>query len=82
MNDEDWKCHGWEDHEIFFLETGQRMSFRAKLKWLEEADRMVRFLARKRRWIDKDGVIHEAGPMRVAEPPAEYRASSGANPSK
>jgi hypothetical protein len=57
---EDWKCNGWDDHEIFHLETGRRMSFRAKLQWLEGADRMVRFLARKRRWIDKDGVIHEA----------------------
>lgn len=59
MSSEDWKCQGWEDHETFFLETGRRMSFRAKLKWLEDADRMVRFLARKRRWIYKDGVIHE-----------------------
>ena len=50
---------GWDAHDGFHLATGIRMSFRAKLQWLEEADRMVRFLATKRRWIDKDGVIHE-----------------------
>lgn len=55
------------------------MSFRAKLVWLEEADRMARFLARKRRWIDKDGVIHE--PLdAVAEPPGDYGASPGGDP--
>ncbi len=51
---------GWGEHERFHLETGKRMSFRARLQWLENADRTVRFLARKRRWIDKDGIIHEA----------------------
>ena len=79
---EDWKCDGWDDHEIFHLEAGRRMSFRAKLQWLEEADKMVRFLARKRRWIDKDGKIHEAGPLMVCEPPAEYKTSPALNPHK
>ena len=50
---------GWDAHVRFQLTTGTRMSFRARLRWLEEADRMVRFLATKRRWIDKDGVVHE-----------------------
>ena len=50
---------GWDAHVGFHLATGIRMSFRAKLQWLEEADRMMRFLATKRRWIDKEGVIHE-----------------------
>ena len=58
----DWSCGGWDDHESFHLETGLRMSFRARLQWLEEADRMVRFMAKKRRWVDKDGVIHEPVP--------------------
>jgi hypothetical protein len=80
MTPDGWKSHGWEDHEMFFLETGRRMSFRAKLKWLEEADRMVRFLARKRRWIDKDGVIHEPTAPAVAEEQAAYRKSPGADP--
>jgi hypothetical protein len=82
MTNDDWKCHGWEDHEIFHLETGRRMSFRAKLQWLEGADRMVRLLARQRRWIDKDGVIHEATEnvkenvhaLAVAEEQTAYRA--------
>ena len=65
----DWTAAGWDDHEIFHLETGRRMSFRAKLQWLEEADKMVRFLATKRRWIDKDGVIHEP----VAAPASDIR---------
>jgi hypothetical protein len=77
---ESWKCDGWADHESFHLETGRRMSFRAKLQWLEEADKMVRFLARKRRWIDKDGVIHEPGPMVPAEPPGHYPTSPRPNP--
>ena len=64
--DKGWSCGGWDDHESFHLETGRRMSFRSKLQWLEEADRMVRFMARKRRWIDKDGVIHERADV-VAE---------------
>ena len=50
---------GWDAHVRFQLTTGTRMSFRARLRWLEEADRMVRFLATKRRWIDKNGVVHE-----------------------
>lgn len=54
-----WEDSGWDARVGFHLATGVRMSFRAKLQWLEEADRMVRFLATKRRWIDKDGVIHE-----------------------
>ena len=80
MTNENWTCHGWDDHEIFHLETGRRMSFRAKLEWLEGADEMVRFLARKRRWIDKDGVIHEPTEraeektLAVAEEQADYRA--------
>jgi len=71
--DDDWQCQGWDDHEIFHLEVGRRMSFRAKLQWLEEADRMVRFLAKKRRWIDKDGVVHEpVAELAVAEEPDAY----------
>lgn len=72
---ENWSCAGWDDHEKFHLETGLRMSFRAKLQWLEEADRMVRFLAGKRRWIDKDGIVHEPT-LGVAEEQALYRADS------
>jgi hypothetical protein len=84
MTNESWICHGWEDHEIFHLETGRRMSFRAKLEWLEGADRMVRFLARKRRWIDKDGVIHEPteNVQKNARAVAEEAAVYGAGPSK
>lgn len=70
---------GWEDHGIFHLETGRRMSFRAKLQWLEEADRMVRFLAGKRRWIDKDGVVHEPEAL-LAETPAPYGEKPGGAP--
>ncbi|MEO5961099.1 MAG: hypothetical protein ABIZ49_04065 [Opitutaceae bacterium] len=71
--DENWQCHGWKDHEIFHLEISRRMSFRAKLLWLEEADRVLRFLAQRRRWIDKDGVVHEpAGDLAVAEEQASY----------
>jgi hypothetical protein len=69
-----WSSSGWEDHEIFHLEAGRRMSFRAKLQWLEEADRMVRFLAGKRRWIDKDGGVHEPEDL-LAESPAPYTAT-------
>jgi len=83
MTNEDWQCHGWDDHEIFHLETGRRMSFRSKLQWLENADRMVQFLARRRRWIDKDGVIHEptgveSEPAAVAEKQADYLAANPA----
>lgn len=49
------------------------MSFRARLEWLVEADKQVRFLAGKRRWIDKDGVVHEPS-LILAEEPAAYRA--------
>jgi hypothetical protein len=38
------------------------MSFRAKLEWLEQAHELVRRLNRQRRWIDKDGVVHEPAP--------------------
>lgn len=56
---ENWMGNGWGDHDAFALEVGQRMSFRAKLQWLEDAHEMVNHLNRQRRWIDKDGVIHE-----------------------
>jgi hypothetical protein len=64
MNSDAKNCEdaGWDVHEGFHLAAGVRMSFRAKLQWLEEADCMVRFLATKRRWIDKDGVVHEPRP--------------------
>lgn len=55
----DWQGHGWDDHERAFLEAGQTMSFRAKLQWLEDMDALLRRLSRQRRWMDKDGVIHE-----------------------
>jgi hypothetical protein len=58
-----WEGSGWDAHVGFHLATGIRMSFRAKLQWLEEADRMVCFLATKRRWIDKDGMVHEPLPV-------------------
>jgi hypothetical protein len=34
------------------------MSFRERLLWLQEADRLVATLETQRTWIDKDGVVH------------------------
>ena len=53
----DWKCNGWDDHTITLLEVGKKMSFRAKMQWLEESHRFVRRIAAKRPMIDKNGVI-------------------------
>ena len=44
---------------LISMEVGQRMSFRAKLQWLEDAHELVKRLNRQRRWIDKDGIVHE-----------------------
>jgi len=76
---DDFRTAGWDEHEVFHLETGRRMSFRAKLQWLEEADRMVRFLAKRRPWIDKEGVLHQpARSSQAAEGgQAEYGSGSG-----
>ena len=68
---EDWNGNGWDDHESFSLEVGQRMTFRAKLQWLEDASELVRRLSQQRRWIDKDGVVHE--------PAAGYTGDGSAN---
>lgn len=72
----DWKCHGWEDHERGQLLSGDALSFRDRLKWLEGADRMAAWLETKRAWIDKDGVIHRAKPeLKVAEEQANHSAT-------
>jgi hypothetical protein len=55
---EDWKCEGWADQERGQLLAGAAMSFRERLLWLQEADRLVATLETQRAWIDKDGVVH------------------------
>jgi hypothetical protein len=55
---EDWKCEGWADQERGQLLAGAAMSFRERLLWLQEADRLVATLETQRTWIDKDGVVH------------------------
>ncbi len=66
---QDWQAHGWDDHEQAFLETGRRMSFRAKLQWLEDAHALARRLAKQRRWMDADGAIHEPTGSVAEDPP-------------
>lgn len=75
----DWRCHGWADHERTQLLAGAAMTFRERLLWLQEADRMVRFMETKRRWIDKDGVVHERTPA-AAETSANYGSSPASQP--
>jgi hypothetical protein len=62
---EDWQGHGWDDHERSLLEAGRRMSFRAKLQWLEDAHALAKRLARQRRWMGEDGVIRERSTEQV-----------------
>jgi hypothetical protein len=57
--DQDWQANGWEDHDRFRLEVARRMTFRAKLQWLEDAHALLRRLEQTRPWIDQSGVIHE-----------------------
>lgn len=54
----DWACHGWADHERGQLETGAALSFRERLLWLQDADRLAAQLEKQRPWIDDAGVIH------------------------
>lgn len=56
--EEDWKCHGWEDHERGQLLSGDALTFRERLEWLEQMDGFVERLESQRPWIDKDGVYN------------------------
>ena len=70
---ENWQCHGWEDHERGQLLSGDAMTFRERLVWLQDADRMAAWLETQRAWIDKDGIVHDPVPLAaVAEEPAAY----------
>lgn len=57
-SDTDWTCGGWEDHERGQLLAGIGMSFRERLLWLQDADRLAAALETRRPWIDSDGHIH------------------------
>ena len=54
----DWKCDGWGGQESGQLLAGAAMTFRERLLWLQEANRLVAALESQRAWIDKDGVVH------------------------
>lgn len=59
-NDANWTCNGWSDHERGQLEAGAALSFRERLLWLQDADRLVAQLENRRPWIDDAGVVHRA----------------------
>lgn len=65
VSETDWSCGGWEDHERGQLLAGAGMSFRERLLWLQDADRLAAALEVRRPWIDDDGQIHAA--RRIAE---------------
>jgi hypothetical protein len=58
-----WSCGGWTDHERGQLLHGADLSFRERLLWLEEADRLAALLEASRAWIDDEGVVHEPSPQ-------------------
>ncbi|MBC8011165.1 MAG: hypothetical protein H7067_13835 [Burkholderiales bacterium] len=66
--DADWICGGWGDHERGQLEAGAAMSFRERLLWLQDADRLAATLEKQRPWIDGDGTVHA---VRAVSPTAE-----------
>lgn len=78
--EEDWKCHGWEDHERGQLLSGDALTFRERLEWLEQMDGFVERLESQRPWIDKDGVYHEKTGLAAEPPQAGYGGSAGAEP--
>ncbi len=57
----EWTCQGWADHERGQLEAGVALSFRERLLWLQDADRLAAQLEKQRPWIDDAGVIHPEG---------------------
>ncbi len=54
-----WSCGGWEAQERGQLLAGAALSFRERLLWLQEADRLAAALEWQRPWIDKEGVVHQ-----------------------
>jgi hypothetical protein len=60
--DDNWTCGGWGDHERGQLLAGAALSFRERLLWLQDADRLAAELETKRPWIDGEGTVH---PQRV-----------------
>jgi hypothetical protein len=65
--DTDWRCAGWGDHEQGQLASGAELSFRERLLWLQEADRLVAEWETKRAWVDGAGVVHAARTKHGAE---------------
>ncbi len=57
---QDWTCPGWGDQERAQLEAGAALSFREKMLWLQDADRLVARLEKERPWIDEQGIVHPA----------------------
>jgi hypothetical protein len=56
--DDNWTCGGWGDHERGQLLEGAALSFRERLLWLQDADRLAAQLETKRPWVDADGTVH------------------------
>ncbi len=58
FTNENWQCGGWDDHEQGQLLAGFTLSFRERLLWLQDADRLAAELETKRPWVDGDGTVH------------------------
>ena len=53
--DDNWEAATWDGAELATLRAGARLTFRQKLKWLEDADRLAQTLQRARvRYPDPD----------------------------
>lgn len=74
----------WAEQERFTLESGRRMTLRNRLLWLEEMHLLVLRWSEKRRMMYSDGTIIGPGSSSdlpaIAEPPADYGASTGGEP--
>lgn len=62
LPEEDWTCGGWEEQERDQLKAAESLTFRERLLWLQDADRLAARLERQRPWIDASGVLHAARP--------------------
>ncbi len=69
---DDWMCHGWDDHIIGQLEHGRSLTFRQRLEWLEEMSEMLARLRRNPDWARRNAIVEGREPDRNA--PLDPRA--------
>lgn len=60
---DNWQCHGWDDHVRGQLEHGRSLTLRQKLEWLEEMSEMVARLRQNPEWRRRNAAVEGRDPL-------------------